>query len=420
MRSTVSPQPSRKGLFRSLNSKNYRLWVGGSVISNIGTWMQRIAQDWLVLTQLTHNNATSVGVVMALQFGPLLLFLPVTGHAVDHLDRRKLLIATQAALAVLALGLSLLTMTGLVQLWQVYIFAFLHGCVTAFDQPARQTFVSELVEDSDLANAVALNAVSFNAARLIGPAAAGLLIAAVGTGPAFLINGVSFVTVLWSLFMMRTEYLRREERPEHRDSLLEGFRYVWQRPDLKTALLMLFLIGTFGYNFPIFISTMSVKVFHAGASRFGLLTSMMAVGSVIGAVLATRRPNPNMRHLLGGASLFAFGCSLAAVMPNYFLFGMALMVIGVSHITFGTSQSSFLQLATGPAMRGRVMAIRGAIATGTTPIGAPIVGWVADTFGPRWALGVGAASGFAAAAIAILYLGRRGAPQVERGDTIIN
>lgn len=413
MSGVVGSGQSGNGIFRSLNSANYRLWVGGSLVSNVGTWMQRTAQDWLVLIQLTHNNATMVGAVMALQFGPIFLLLPVSGHAVDHLDRRKLLIATQAALGALALGLGILVISGYVQLWHIYVFAFLQGCVSAFDQPARQTFVSELVGDDYVPNAVAINAISFNLARLIGPAVAGLLIAAVGTGMAFLLNGISFVPVLWSLFLIRADVLRREEKPEHRDSLLEGFRYVWQRPDLMAAFVMLFVIGTFGYNFPIFISTMSVKVFHAGASRFGLLTSIMAVGSFIGAALAARRPDPNMRHLLVGSSLFGFGCALAAVMPNFILFGAALIIIGVSQITFGTTQTSFLQLSTRPAMRGRVMAMRAAVATGTTPLGAPIIGWVADSAGPRWSLGVGAASGFAAAAIAILYMSRH-APFVTR------
>jgi MFS family permease len=393
------------GAFRSLNSYNYRVWAGGAIVSNIGTWMQRTAQDWLVLTQLTHNNATAVGVVMALQFGPLALLLPWTGFAADHFDRRKILIATQAAMAALALGLGLLIVTGFVQLWHVYVFALLQGCVTAFDSTARQTFVSELVGEADLSNAVALNSTSFNAARMIGPAIAGVLIAGVGTGWVFLVNAASFVAVLCSLNLFRVDELHRESRAVRtRGSLGEGFRYVWNRPDLKAILLMLFLIGTFGLNFPIFISTMSVSAFHAGASQYGLLTSMMAVGSVAGALLAARRAKPHIGLLLAGAAIFGAGFALAAIMPSCWLFGLALILIGVSAQTFTTSVNSLVQLSTEPVMRGRVMAILLAIALGGTPIGAPIVGWVADRFGPRWALGVGAASGIIAAIVGLRYL----------------
>ena len=394
-----------KGTFRSLKGFNYRVWAGGAIVSNVGTWMQRIAQDWLVLTQLTHHNATAVGVVMALQFGPHLLLLPLTGFAADHLDRRKLLIATQAGLGVLALGLGLLTVTGLVQLWHVYVFAFLQGCVTAFDAPARQTFVSELVGEDDLPNAVALNSTSFNAARMIGPAIAGILIAAAGTGWVFLINAASFVAVLVSLCFLRIGELHLNERAVRaRGSVVEGFRYVWNRPDLRAVLLALFLIGTFGLNFPIFISTMSVTVFHAGAGQYGLLTSMMAIGTIAGALLGASRAKPRIDLLFGSAATFGLGCALAAIMPGYWLFGLALVVIGVSGLTFANSTNSWMQLSTEPVMRGRVMAIRLAIALGGTPLGAPIVGWVADRFGPRWALGVGAASGIAAAIVGIHYL----------------
>ncbi len=393
------------GTFRSLRTFNYRVWASGAIVSNIGTWMQRTAQDWLVLTELTHHNATSVGIVMSLQFGPQMLLLPLTGYAADHFDRRKLLFATQAAMGTLALGLGILTVTGLVQLWQVYVFAGLLGCVTAFDSPARQTFVSDLVGEADLSNAVALNSTSFNAARMIGPAVAGLLIASVGTGWVFLINALSFVAVLFSLRTLRLSELNLKPRATRtRGSFVEGFKYVWTRPDLKAALLMLFLIGTFGLNFPIFISTMSVTAFHAGASQYGVLSSTMAIGSVTGALLAARRSKPRMALLLGAAAVFGVGCTVAALMPNYVLFGLALVVVGVATQTFNTSTNSLVQISTEPAMRGRVIAILLAIALGGTPLGAPVVGWVADRFGPRWALGVGAASGFAAAIVGLLYL----------------
>jgi MFS family permease len=393
------------GTFRSLRTFNYRVWASGAIVSNIGTWMQRTAQDWLVLTELTHHNATSVGIVMSLQFGPQMLLLPLTGYAADHFDRRKLLFATQAAMGSLALGLGILTVTGLVQLWQVYVFAGLLGCVTAFDSPARQTFVSELVGEADLSNAVALNSTSFNAARMIGPAVAGLLIASVGTGWVFLINGLSFVAVLFSLRTLRLSELNLKPRATRtRGSFVEGFKYVWTRPDLKAALLMLFLIGTFGLNFPIFISTMSVTAFHAGASQYGVLSSTMAIGSVTGALLAARRAKPRMALLLGAAAIFGVGCTVAALMPNYVLFGLALVVVGAATQTFNTSTNSLVQISTDPVMRGRVIAILLAIALGGTPLGAPLVGWVADRFGPRWALGVGAASGFAAAIVGLIYL----------------
>ncbi len=396
-----------RGAFRSLDDFNYRVWAGGAIVSNIGTWMQRTAQDWLVLTELTHNRATAVGIVTALQFGPMLLLLPLTGFAADHLDRRKLLIATQAAMGTLALGLGLLTVTGLVALWEVYVFAFLLGCVTAFDSPARQTFVSDLVGEGGLANAVALNSMSFNVARTIGPAIAGVLIAVIGSGWVFLINAGSFAAVIGSLLLLRSADLHRRDRPVRaRGSFAEGLRYVRRRPDLRSVLLMLCLIGTFGANFPIFISSMAVTVFHQGAHQYGFLTSMLAIGSVIGALLAAGRAQPRIVHLFGGAALFGSGFALAAVMPAVWLFGLALIFIGIASQTFTTTANSTVQLATEPFMRGRVMAIYLAIALGGTPVGGPILGWVADRFGPRWALAVGAASGFAAAIVGIHYLAK--------------
>jgi MFS family permease len=392
-------------MFRSLVNYNYRVWAGGAIVSNIGTWMQRTAQDWIVLTQLTHNSATAVGITMALQFGPQVLLLPVTGFAADHLDRRKLLMMTQAAMGILALGLGILTVTGNVTLLEVYGFAFLLGCVSAFDAPARQTFVSDLVGTRNLSNAVALNSASFNLARMAGPAVAGLLTAVVGAGWVFLINAATFGAVLISLKFLRLRELHREERVSRsHGSLIEGFRYVWSRPDIMAILWLVFLIGTFGLNFPIFISTMAVTVFHRGAGDYGILSSVMAIGSVVGALLAARRDKPRLALLFVGAAFFGVGCTVAAVMPDYVLFGLALVIIGVASQTLTTTANGAIQMTTAPALRGRVMAIYMAIFMGGTPIGAPIVGWVADAFGPRWSLGVGAASGFVAAGVGVYYL----------------
>ncbi len=396
------------GTFRSLRSYNFRLWTAGALVSNIGTWMQRVAQDWLVLTQLTPHDASALGIVMGLQFAPQLLFLPWTGSAADRLNQRKLLMLTQATMGVLALVLGSLTIAGVVRLWHVYLFAFLSGSAAALDAPVRQTFVAEMVGDADLPNAVALNSTSFNAAQMIGPAVAGLLIAKVGIGWAFLLNGLSFASVLVSMSCFRLSELRTSARAARtRGGFLEGLRYVWRRPDLRAILIMLFLIGTFGLNFPIFISTMAVNVFHSDARGFGLLSSIMAVGTLAGALFAAGRQRPRLASLLAGAGVFGLGCTLAALAPGYWWFGAALMVIGAAGVIFTNATNSIMQLSTEPAMRGRVMALRVGIALGGTPIGAPITGWVANHFGPRWSLGIGAGAGFAAALVAAYILARR-------------
>jgi MFS family permease len=399
------------GAFRALNIFNYRVWTAGSLVSNIGTWMQRVAQDWLVLTQLTHHDASAVGIVMALQFAPQLLLLPWSGFAADHFNQRKLLMSTQATMGVLALALGVLTIAGGVRLWYVYAFAFLFGSAAALDAPVRQTFVAELVGDEHLPNAIGLNSTSFNAGRMIGPAVAGVVIAKVGTGWAFVINGLSFAAVLISMSLLRVSELYPNARARRAaGGFLEGFRYVWARQDLRVVLVMLFLIGTFGLNFPIFTSTMAVKVFHTDARGFGLLSSIMAVGTISGALIAAGRDKPKFASLLIGSAVFGIGCTLAALAPGYWWFAAALVIIGIAALTFTNTTNSMMQLSTEPAMRGRVMALRLAVALGGTPIGAPIVGWVANRFGPRWALGVGAASGFAAALVAVYFLTRSTVP----------
>ena len=393
------------GVFRSLRRHNYRLWAGGALVSNIGTGVQRTAQDWLVLVVLTHHSAQALGIVMALQFAPQLLLLPWTGSAADHFDQRRLLAITQATMGALALALGVLTVTGLVRLWEVYVFAFLFGCAAAFDAPVRQVFVSQLVGDKDLHNAVTLNSMSFNLGALVGPAVAGLLIAAVGTGWSFLINGLSFLAVLASLFLLRTGELHASTQGRRAPgSFVAGLRYVRGRPDLMAILTMLFLVGTFALNFPIFVSTMAVRVFHADARAFGVLSSVMAVGTVAASLLSARRGKPTMATLLWSAVVLGAGFVLAAFAPNYWSFAATLAVIGAGCLTFVIATNALMQLSTEPAMRGRVMALRIGVALGGTPIGAPIVGWVADHLGPRWALGVGALAGAGAALVGAAYL----------------
>jgi len=396
------------GTFRSLRSFNFRLWMAGSLISNTGTWMQRVSQDWLVLTQLTHHDASALGIVTGLQFAPQLLFLPWTGSAADRLNQRKLLMFTQATMGVLALALGAVTVAGAVRLWQVYVFAFLSGSAAALDAPVRQTFVAEMVGDEDLPNAVALNSTSFNAAQMIGPAVAGVLIAHIGIGWAFLLNGISFGAVLISMSFFRRSELRTSARA-HRSTagFLEGFRYVWSSAELRAILIMLFLIGTFAFNFPIFISTMAVNVFHSNASGFGLLSSIMAIGTLSGALFSAGRRRPGLRSLLIGACVFGVGCTLAALAPGYWWFAVALVVVGAAALTFTNGTNSIMQLSTEPTMRGRVMALRVGVALGGMTIGAPIVGWVANRFGSRWSLAVGAGACFVAALVAAYVLARR-------------
>lgn len=405
-------------MFRSLRIHNYRLWFAGALISNTGAWAQRTAQDWIVLTELTDLDATALGITMALQFGPILLLMPVAGVLADRFDRRRLLMVTQGLQGALALGLGALVISGVAQLWHVWVFAFLHGVVMAVDAPARQSFVGELVTKDDLGNAVALNATSFQSARLIGPALAGVLIAVIGAGPVFILNGLSFGAVLLAFALIRVDQLVPTTRlARARGQLRAGIIYVRSRKDIVVVLTMIFIFGTFGFNFPIFIATMSTIEFGLGATEFGLLTSMMAIGAIVGSLLAARRTR--VRFVVIGLAAAGFGIVsvLAALSPTYWVFAITLVLLGVCAMTMMNTANAYVQTTTDPELRGRVMALYLAIFTGGTPIGAPIVGYVASTFGPRWALVVGAASGFIAAAIAASWLLRR--RRRERAEELI-
>lgn len=396
-------------MFRSLASVNYRLWFAGALVSNIGTWMQRTAQDWIVLTELTDNDAAAVGITMALQLGPQLLLVPWTGLIADRFDKRRVLILSQVVMAALGVALGVLFVLGLVTLPLLYAFALALGVMSAIDAPARQAFVSELVSEKDLPNAVSLNSASFNAARLIGPAVAGLLTAAVGAGWVFIINGATFAATLVALMLLRRDQLRPAPRaPRGPGQLLEGLRYVRSRPDIVLVMVMVFLIGTFGLNFPIYVSTMAAVEFDHGAGEYGILSSVLAVGSLTGALLAARRDRPRLGVIVAAAAGFGSACVISALMPTYLGFGISLVLVGFTAITLMTTANATVQVTTAPHMRGRVMAIYMAIFMGGTPLGAPLIGLVANEAGPRWALGVGAASGFVAAALGLAYLWRGG------------
>ncbi|MEO7348384.1 MAG: MFS transporter [Terrimesophilobacter sp.] len=394
-------------MFRSLKEHNYLIWFIGGLTSNIGTWMQRIAQDWIVLTELTDHDAAAVGISMALQLGPVLLLMPLAGLVADRLNVRKVLFFTQAAAGALALGLGLIVVTGIAQLWHVYLFAFLLGVVAAFDAPVRQIFVSELVAVKDLTNAVSLNSVSFNAARMLGPAIAGVLVAIMGAGWVFVINAGTFLATIVALIAIRVGELRAQPRaPRARGQIVAGFRYVLGKPSIVVVLIMVGVLGTFGMNFSIFIATMATITFHKGAAEFGVLSSVMAIGSVAGALFSARQQRPRMRTIFTSAAMFGIASGLAALMQTFEMFAISLVLIGFSALMFITTANSMVQTSVKPSMRGRVMALYMAIFVGGTPIGAPFVGFIVNQFGPRWGLGIAAISGILAAAVCAYWLMR--------------
>jgi MFS family permease len=397
--------------FRSLSNHNYRLYASGAVVSNVGTWMQRVAQDWLVL-QLTNNNGTALGITTGLQFLPILLLSPYAGLIADRFPKRRLLQVTQLMLAVPALALGALALTGVAESWHVYVLAFVFGIGSAFDAPARQSFVSEIVGPDDLTNAVGLNSASFNLARMIGPALAGVLIAAFGsgvpaTGAVIMLNALSYGAVILSLQRMRERDLRPAKRESrHKGMIAEGVRYTLSRPDLMLILTIVFFAGTFGLNFQITSALMATEVFDKGASEYGLLGTTLAIGSLSGALLAARRVR--IRHRLVILAALAFGVAeiAAGVMPSYLTFALWTPVLGLASLTMITSANATFQMSVAPAMRGRVMALYMMVFMGGTPLGAPIIGWVGEMFGARWTLVGGGLATIAGTLVAVLVYSR--------------
>lgn len=398
--------PAVSTMFRSLRVRNYRIWFIGAIVSNIGAWMQATAQNWVVLTELSDNDAIAVGITMALQFGPQLLLVPISGAVADRFDRRRVLMVTQSLLMLLAFALGALLVSGHAVLWHLYAFALALGIVNAFDTPSRQAFVSDLVGVDQLSNAVALNSASFNSARLIGPAVAGVLIALVGSGWVFIFNAASFIAMLIALWAIRLPARAPTvlgARESQASQLLAGFRYVLRRHDLVVIFIIVFVIGTFGMNFPVYSSTMAVE-FGRGAGEYGLLSSILAIGSLAGALLVAKRPEARMRVVILAAGGFGLSCLVSALMPTFWTFAITLVALGYCTSSLLSTANGFVQTTTEPGMRGRVLSLYFAILMGGTPIGAPVVGAVADALGARWGLGVAALSGLLAFGIGIGWL----------------
>jgi MFS family permease len=400
-----------RSTFRALVIRNYRLFAAGSLVSNVGTWMQRVAQDWLVLV-LTDSPA-ALGITTGLQFLPILLFSAYAGVVGDLFPKRRVIAVTQMGMALTAGVLGVLAVTGAVQPWHVYVLAFLFGTGTAFDGPNRQAFVSEMVGPDHVSNAVGLNSASFNLARIVGPAVAGLLIAwfgsgAFATGWVILLNSISYVAVVAALLQMRQDELHTPEPVARAKGMVrDGMRYVRSRSDVMLILAIVFCAGTFGLNFQMTTAIMATQVYGKGADEYGLLGSVMAVGSLCGALLAARRRRIRQRLVIGAAVVFALVEMAAGMMPTYLTFMVVLPLCGLSALTMITAANSYVQLAVDPQMRGRVMALYMAIFMGGTPLGAPILGWVAEAFGGRWTLIGGGLLTLVGTLLATLFFTRR-------------
>ncbi|HWS57289.1 MAG TPA: MFS transporter, partial [Actinotalea sp.] len=353
--------------FASLRYVNYRLWFAGALVANVGTWMQRVAQDWLVLTVLTDESGVAVGITTALQFGPVLFLSPWAGVLADRVDRRRLLIATQAAQAVLAAALGVLVLSGHAQLWHVYVFAGLLGCVTAVDGPARQTFVADMVPADGLSNAVGLNSASFNAARLLGPGLAGLAIAWVGIGWVFLLNAATFAATILALTRMRRAELQPVPRTGRGTGQIRaGIAYVRGRSDIVVLMVVVGVVSTFGLNFQLTSALMARTEFGRGPQEYGILGSVLAIGSLAGALLAARRERPRVRLVIGSAFAFGVASGVMALMPTYESYVLATIPVGFASLTMLTAANATLQMSVDPVMRGRVVALYMVVFLGAT------------------------------------------------------
>jgi MFS family permease len=371
------------GNWRSFRHRNYRILFPANAVSNIGSWAQRIAQDWLVL-ELTDNNGTYLGLVTAVQFAPVLFFSLHGGKFADRFDKRKVLILTNVIGGAASLALGILVMTNLIALWHVFVLAAVLGISTAIDAPVRQAFTTEVVGQSDLPNAVSLNSANFNAGRLIGPAVSGGLIAAFGTGPSFIINGLSYFFVIAALMNLNEKAFFDLDRPKSDGNIREGIAYVKARPDIYVVMLMVFFLATFGLNFQIFNALMATQEFGLGPASFGLMGTFIAVGSLAGAIGSARLERfRNTKFVIKGGILFSISIMVLSIIPSYTLYILWLPICGVTALTTLVSANSIVQTSTDPAIRGRVMGLYLLIFMGGTPFGSPLIGTSTELIGIR-------------------------------------
>jgi MFS family permease len=379
--------------------RNFRLFFVGHLVSSTGTWMQQVGQDWLVL-RLT-DAPLPLGITIALQFSPMLVLGAWAGLVADRVDKRRLLLAANFTMAALALALGVLTATGAVRLWMVYALALLLGCVTAFDMPARQAFVSEMVGPDRVANAVGLNSASFNTARVLGPAAAGVLIAVVGIAPAFFVNAVSYLAMIGGLLAMDPDRLYRRLTEERgRGQIRAGVRYVWATPVLRSTVLLVAVVGMFGLNYRVALPLLARFAFDGGPGAYGALAAIMAAGSVVGALAVARRGRPSRLLLVGSVAAFGMLSFAAAVAPTILVEAAVLFPIGAASLAFVATANSTVQLASDPEKRGRVMSLFGLVLLGTSLPSGLLSGWLAGQFGPRSILLLSGVSCVLAAAVA--------------------
>ncbi len=400
------------GTFHAVHhSRNFRLFFLGQAVSVTGTWVQQVAFAWLVL-RLT-GSGVALGVVTALTFTPVLVLGAWGGVLADRYDKRRILLATQAAFAALALALWALVAGDVVRLWMVYGLALLQGVVTAVDTPARQSFFAEMVGAEHLTNAVSLNSAVMTGTRIVGPAVAGLLIAGVGLAACFLVNGVSYLAVIGGLLAMRPEELHRPPVPKDGGRLRAGLRYVWIMPELRTPLLVMAAVFTLSFNFQVLMPLVAERSFHGDARTLGWLLSSAGIGSLVGALLMARRARPDPARLMRAAVAFGALSALAAAMPSLWAVYAALVAVGFASIVFMITGNTTLQLTSRPDVRGRVMALYSVVFLGGTPIGALVAGWTAEAFGPRWAFALGGLMAGGAGLAGRWSLRRRTAGSVE-------